>query len=61
MSLRTKVKKYIQNKTTVDRGVKCPHCGECFGHRIRNTYPNGNRRRICGGCGKPFVSVRVEE
>lgn len=59
---RTPVKrKYIDNKTAVDKGVKCPSCGERYGHKITNTYPNGNRRRICAGCNTPFVSLRVLE
>jgi len=50
---------YVQAPRTVDPGIKCPHCGERYGHRITNTYGNGNRRRICGGCGLPWVSIRV--
>ena len=42
----------------VDNGVACPRCGACFGHKTTNTYPNGNRRKICGGCGRPFVVMR---
>jgi hypothetical protein len=56
---------YIQAPITVDPGVPCVHCGHRYGHLITNTYPNGNRRRICGGgtgevggCGKPFVTAR---
>ena len=39
-----------------DEGIRCPHCGERFGHCITNTYPNGNKRRKCGGCNTPFMT-----
>lgn len=40
-----------------DPGVRCPHCGRISDrHRITNTWPNGNRRRLCDRCGRPFVS-----
>lgn len=59
---KTKKKRtYTQAPRVTDKGVECPHCGELYGHRITNTYPNGNRRRICGKCGKPFVTMRVHE
>ena len=48
----------IPNKVVQDPGIKCVHCDERYGHKVTNTYPNGRKRRICGGCGKPFVSVR---
>ena len=51
-------KKHEANKVTVDPGVKCPHCGEKYGHKIKNTYPNGRKRRICSSCLKPFVSMK---
>lgn len=45
----------------VDPGVPCVHCGHRYGHVIVNTYPNGNRRRVCGGCGNPFCTTRIQE
>ena len=60
--MKSKAKRaYVQAPVAVDQGVPCSHCGERYGHRVVNTYPNGNRRRICGECGKPFVSVRVKD
>jgi len=52
---------YVQAPAAIDPGVPCSHCGHRYGHNIANTYPNGNRRRICGGCGKPFVAIRLRE
>ena len=52
---------YTQAPVAVDPGVPCSHCGHRYGHRVTNTYPNGNRRRTCGKCGKPFVAMRVRE
>lgn len=49
---------YTQAPRVVDEGVKCPHCCHCYDHRITNTYDNGNRRRVCGSCGKPFITCR---
>ena len=55
---KTKPRKtHEANKVVVDVGVPCPHCKSAHGHRITNTYPNGRRRRICGNCTKPFVSM----
>ena len=56
--MATTKKKREANLTTVNPGIKCPHCGECYGHKVTNTYPNGKHRRLCGGCGKPFVDMR---
>ena len=56
---KSKPKPYTPNKTTVDAGIPCPHCGARFGHHVKNTYPNGNRRRICGLCAMPFVSIQA--
>lgn len=67
MAKRTKAKaaaerrQYIQAPVAVDRGIPCSHCGNRYDNRVTNTYPNGNRRRICGKCGLPFVSVRMAE
>ena len=59
---KTKPKrKYTQAPRVTDKGVECPHCRNRYDHKIKNTYPNGNRRRICGTCGKPFVTMRVNE
>lgn len=52
---------YVQAATVIDRGIPCRHCGALYNHKITNTYPNGNRRRVCGSCGKPFVTVRLCE
>jgi len=52
-------RQYTQAPVAVDPGIPCSHCGRRYGHHITNTYPNGNRRRVCGACGKPFVSVRM--
>jgi len=61
-------RQYIQAPVAIDNGVPCSLCGHRFGHRITNTYKNGNRRRLCGvlepnggGCGKPFVAIRARE
>ena len=51
-------RQYIQAAVAVDPGVPCSHCGHRYGHKVTNTYPNGNRRRVCGACGKPFVAVK---
>ncbi len=48
-------------KTAPDYGTPCVHCGERYGHKITNSYPNGNKRRVCGSCGKPFISRRLKE
>jgi DNA-directed RNA polymerase subunit RPC12/RpoP len=50
---------YTQAPVAVDPGVPCSHCGHRYGHKVTNTYPNGNRRRLCAACGKPFVAMRV--
>jgi hypothetical protein len=52
-------RQYVQSPVVVDGGLPCPHCGERFGHKISHTYPNGNRRRVCGNCAMPFVTIRV--
>ena len=56
-----KTRPYIQAPRAIDPGVPCSHCGMRYGHKILNTYPNGNRRRMCSGCGKPFVTMRLLE
>ena len=48
-------KKHEQNIVVTNHGIRCPHCGNCHGHKVTNTYPNGRRRRLCGECGRPFV------
>jgi hypothetical protein len=52
-------RQYIQAPVALDPGVPCSHCGHRYGHHVTNTYPNGNRRRLCGACGKPFVATRM--
>ena len=56
----TNKRRYTQAPMTIDPGVLCVHCGARYGHTITNTYKNGRRRRICGSCGKPFVSRILE-
>jgi hypothetical protein len=50
--------------TVRDTGTPCTHCGHRYDHRVTNTYPNHNRRVICGGksgegCGRPFIMFRT--
>lgn len=52
---------YTIAPAVVDKGVPCIHCGHKYDHKITNTYANGNRRRMCGNCGKPFVTRREKE
>jgi len=33
----------------------CVHCLAEVDHKVTNTYPNKNRRVICGACGNPFI------
>ena len=54
-------RQYISVPTVLDTGIPCRHCGARFGHHVTNTYANGNRRRVCGKCGLPFVTVRASE
>ena len=61
MSKCKKKRAYVQAPIVTDPGVPCSHCGHRFDHRVTNTYANGNRRRMCGGCGKPFVTIRAKE
>ena len=49
------------NKMVIDHGAKCPHCGNLHGHKITNTYSNGNRRAKCGNCAKPMIIRRVKK
>ena len=56
---KTARKQHEQNKVTVDPGIPCVHCRARYGHRATNTYGNGNRRMLCGTCGKPFITVLV--
>jgi hypothetical protein len=61
MSKSKQKREYTTNKTAFDAGIPCPHCKARYGHHVRNTYPNGNRRRTCGTCGMPFVTLRQQE
>ena len=45
-------------KTTLDPGIRCVHCNETHGHHVTHTYPNGNRRYMCGACNRPFMAIR---
>ncbi len=43
--------------SVADPGIRCPHCGGISDrHPVTNTYANGNRRRLCANCGRPFVT-----
>ena len=58
---KTKAKRqYTQAPRAIDPGVECTHCKERYGHLVKNTYPNGRKRRICGACGQSFVALRIE-
>jgi len=51
----------IQSGIVKEDGVRCYHCGaRSMEHKVTNTYPNGNRRRICADCGKRFISTRPD-
>lgn len=55
-------RQYTENKVVIDTGIPCPHCGHRYGHekiRPMEGYPNGSRRRKCGGCKKNFISRTV--
>ena len=62
-----KKRTYTQAPAAIDVGIPCPHCKHRYDHRIINTWPNGNRRRKCGGlskdkgCGLPFTTLRKFE
>ncbi len=49
------------NKVVIDPGVRCPHCHALYDHHITHTYPNGNRRRLCSACGRPFITMRKDD
>lgn len=49
------------NPQVLDPGIPCPHCGERYNHKVSHTYENGNRRRICGKCGGPFITLRSRD
>jgi len=60
---KKETKPRVQNVIVIDKGNPCPKCGNAYGHRVQNTYPNGRRRVICGekercGCGHPFLLER---
>lgn len=54
----TKPRTCTNNIRVMERGTPCPHCGHLFDHRTTNSYPNKNRRVICGGCERPFIIFR---
>ncbi|MDD5502146.1 MAG: hypothetical protein PHH26_01640 [Candidatus Thermoplasmatota archaeon] len=54
-------RQYVQSPVVHDEGIKCPHCGERYGHHKAQRYPQGRQRMICGKCGLPFVVWRDEE
>ena len=59
---KTKQKRsYVNAPRVIDVGIPCPHCSGMYDHIITNVYPNGNRRRICGSCEKPFVTMQRRE
>jgi glycosyltransferase involved in cell wall biosynthesis len=39
--------------------IRCPHCGTINDSKRTNTYPNGNKRRICNACNRPFITMPV--
>ena len=48
------------NPVVVEHGISCPHCQTVMPSNsfdVTNSYPNGNRRRICPTCFLPFVTV----
>ena len=51
-------KQYMTNRIVKDNGILCLHCQAKYDHKVTNTYPNGNRRMVCGSCGLPFIAVR---
>ena len=53
-------KQHEANIVITDRGHPCKKCGEPYNHRVTNTYPNGNRRKVCNVCGTPYILRRVE-
>lgn len=58
MAKKTGKRNYVTNQVVKERGTPCVHCGHEFDHKKTNTYPNGNRRVLCGKCGKPFIVRR---
>jgi hypothetical protein len=56
---QTPKRQYIQAPRVVDWGVACPHCGHRYDHGVTNTWPNGNRRVLCGSCKYPFTVFRM--
>jgi hypothetical protein len=56
---RTAKRTYTQAPVVAEPGIRCPHClTEGHEHKVLNTYPNGNRRRRCSACAKPFITMR---
>jgi len=51
---------YVTLRVAKDNGIACVHCAHGYDHRTTHTYPNGNRRVLCGRCKKPFITCRVD-
>ena len=58
MAKKKTTRKNVPNIKAEDPGVPCPRCRHRYNHTRTNTYANGNRRMICGGCSMPFIAVR---
>lgn len=56
--VKTKPRTCTSNIRVMERGTPCPHCGYLWDHRTTNSYPNQNRRVVCGGCSRPFIIFR---
>jgi transposase-like protein len=56
------VKKREANITVpiIESDVRCPHCGGINDNKVSHTYPNGNRRRVCTPCGRPFITIPIK-
>jgi hypothetical protein len=54
----TTTRTYTPNIRVIERPTPCPHCGHGFDHRVKHTYPNENRRVLCGKCDLPFIIFR---
>jgi formylmethanofuran dehydrogenase subunit E len=48
-------KQHEANIVIIDKGRPCRKCGEPFAHRVTNTYPNGNQRKVCKLCGTAYI------
>ncbi|MFW5857919.1 MAG: hypothetical protein ACOCX4_08575 [Planctomycetota bacterium] len=59
---RKRKRSYVESPLVTEPGIRCPHCTQSgHEHRVLNTYPNGNRRRKCQFCARPFMTMRRTE